>query len=255
MKYIRSDEEIKSIREACQIAATVLKQLVDTVEEGMTTYDLDQLGRKAIEELGAESACYNYRAGNNVFPAYTCLSLNDEIVHGIGTMRRSIQPGDVVSIDVVVRYNGFIGDNAQTVLIEPVANEDAALIEATRESLNYAISFARAGNRVGDISNAVERFIKRHNYGIVRDFVGHGVGKTMHEPPQIPNFGRRGSGSLLKPGMCLAIEPMINLGTGKVDMLDDGWTAVTQDRKNSAHFEHTVLVTNGEPEILTIPKK
>jgi methionyl aminopeptidase len=254
MKYIRSDEEIQSIREACQIAATVLKHLVDAVEEGMTTYDLDQLGRKAIEELGAESACHNYRAGDHVFPAHTCLSVNEEIVHGIGSMRRSILPGDVVSIDVVVRYRGFIGDNASTVLIEPVANENAALIEATRESLNYAISFARAGNRVGDISNAVERYIKRHNYGIVREFVGHGVGKTMHEPPQIPNFGRRGSGALLKPGMCLAIEPMINLGTGKVDMLDDGWTAISRDRKTSAHFEHTVLVTNGDPEILTIPQ-
>lgn len=254
MKYIRSDEEIQSIREACQIAATVLKRLVDTVEEGMNTYDLDQLGRRAIEELGAESACYNYRAGENVFPAHTCLSVNEEIVHGIGSIRRVIQPGDVVSIDVVVRYRGFIGDNASTVLIAPVADENAALIDATRESLNYAISFARAGNRVGDISNAVERFIKRHNLGIVREFVGHGVGRTMHEPPQIPNFGRRGSGSLLKPGMCLAIEPMINLGTGKVDMLDDGWTAVTRDRKPSAHFEHTVLVTNGDPEILTIPQ-
>jgi len=254
MKYIRSDEEIQSIREACQIAATVLKRLVDTVEEGMTTYDLDQLGRKAIEELGAESACFNYKAGEHVFPAHTCLSVNEEIVHGIGSIRRIIQPGDVVSIDVVVRYRGFIGDNATTVLIEPVADENANLIAATRESLYYAISFARAGNRVGDISNAVERFIKRHNYGIVRDFVGHGVGKTMHEPPQIPNFGRRGSGALLKPGMCLAIEPMINLGTDKVDMLDDGWTAVTRDRKPSAHFEHTVLITNGEPEILTIPQ-
>lgn len=254
MKYVRSAEEIQTIREACQIAATVLKRLVDTVEEGMTTYDLDQLGRKAIEELGAESACHNYRAGDNVFPAYTCLSLNEEIVHGIGSIRRTIQPGDVVSIDVVVRYRGFIGDNASTVLIEPVAHKNAELIEATRESLNYAISFAKAGNRVGDISNAVERFIKRHNYGIVRDFVGHGVGETMHEPPQIPNFGRRGSGALLKPGMCLAIEPMINLGTSKIDMLDDGWTAVTRDRKPSAHFEHTVLVTNGEPEILTIPQ-
>ncbi|MGZ0656550.1 type I methionyl aminopeptidase [Coraliomargarita sp. W4R53] len=254
MKYIRPNEEIQSIREACQIAATVLKRLVDTVGEGMTTYDLDQLGRKAMEELGAESACYNYRAGNNVFPAYTCLSVNEEVVHGIGSIRRTIQAGDVVSIDVVVNYRGFIGDNANTVLIEPVADENAALIDATRESLNYAISFARAGNRVGDISNAVERFIKRHNYGIVRDFVGHGVGATMHEAPQIPNFGRRGSGALLKPGMCLAIEPMINMGTGKIEMLDDGWTAVTQDRKPSAHFEHTVLVTNGEPEILTIPQ-
>jgi methionyl aminopeptidase len=254
MKSIRSDEEIQSIREACQIAATVLQQLCDAVAEGMTTYDLDQLGRKAIEALGAESACYNYRNGQHVFPGYTCISVNEEIVHGIGTMRRTIQAGDVVSIDVVVRYRGFIGDNARTVLIPPVADENQALIDATREALDYAITFARAGNRVGDISNAVQRFIKRHNYGIVREFVGHGVGPTMHEAPQIPNYGRRGSGALLKPGMALAIEPMINLGSAAIEMLDDGWTAVTRDRKPSAHFEHTVLVTGADPEILTIPK-
>ena len=236
MKTIRSDEEIQSIR------------------EGMTTYDLDQLGRKAIEALGAESACYNYRNGEHVFPAYTCISVNEEIVHGIGSMRRAIQGGDVVSIDVVVRYRGFIGDNAKTVLIPPVVDENQKLIDATSEALTYAISFARAGNRVGDISNAVQRFIKRHNYGIVREFVGHGVGATMHEAPQIPNYGRRGSGALLKPGMALAIEPMINLGGAAIEMLDDGWTAVTRDRKPSAHFEHTVLVTGGDPEILTIPK-
>lgn len=253
MKAIRSDEEIQSIREACQIAATVLKQLVDAVSEGMTTYDLDQLGRQAIAALGAESACYNYRAGGNVFPAHTCISVNEEIVHGIGSMRRIIRGGDVVSIDVVVRYRGFIGDNASTVLIPPVVDENRALVDATRDALDYAISFARAGNRVGDISNAVERFIKRHNYGIVRDFVGHGVGATMHEAPQIPNYGRRGSGAKLKPGMALAIEPMINLGGAAVEMLDDGWTAVTRDRKPSAHFEHTVLVTSKDPEILTIP--
>ena len=254
MKAIRSDEEIQSIREACQIAATVLKRLVDAVGEGMTTYDLDQLGRKAIEALGAESACYNYRNGEHVFPAYTCISVNEEIVHGIGSMLRPIVGGDVVSIDVVVRYRGFIGDHASTVLIPPVVDENQALINATREALDYAISFARAGNRVGDISNAVQRFIKRHNYGIVREFVGHGVGATMHEAPQIPNYGRRGSGALLKPGMALAIEPMINLGGAAIEMLDDGWTAVTRDRKPSAHFEHTVLVTGADPEILTIPK-
>jgi methionyl aminopeptidase len=254
MKSIRSDEEIRSIREACQIAATVLKTLCDAVTEGMTTYDLDQLGRKTMESLGAESACYNYNSGSNLFPAYTCLSVNEEIVHGIGSLRRIIQAGDVVSIDVVVRYKGFIGDNAATVLIPPFTPENETLINVTRESLKYAISFARAGNRVGDISNAVERFIKRYKFGIVREFVGHGVGKTMHEPPQIPNFGRRGSGALLKPGMALAIEPMINLGSAGVEMLDDGWTAVTKDRKPSAHFEHTVLVTDGEPEILTFLK-
>jgi len=254
MKYIRTDEEIQSIREACQIAANVLQTLVRATTAGITTYDLDQLGRKEIEAYGAESACYNYRSGSHVFPAHTCISVNDEIVHGIGSIKRVVQPGDVVSLDVVIAYKGFIGDNAKTVLIEPVARENADLIAATAAALDYAITFARAGNRVGDISNAVERTIKRHRYGIVREFVGHGVGKTMHEAPQIPNFGRRGSGAQLKPGMALAIEPMINLGTGKVKMLDDGWTAVTQDGKPSAHFEHTVLVTNSEPEILTIPK-
>jgi methionyl aminopeptidase len=255
MKPIRSDEDIQSIREACSIAATVLKKLVDSVEEGMTTYDLDQLGRTTIEALGAESACFNYRNGPHVFPAYTCISVNEEIVHGIGNLRRVIRGGDVVSIDVVIRYRGFIGDNARTVLIAPVAEANQRLVDATEQALDYAISFARAGNRVGDISNAVERFIKRHKFGIVRDFVGHGVGATMHEPPQIPNYGRRGSGALLKPGMALAIEPMINLGGAAIEMLDDGWTAVTRDRKPSAHFEHTVLVTNGDPEILTIAKK
>jgi len=256
MKAIRSDEEIQSIRDACEIAATVLQEMVEATREGVTTYDLDQLGRKTIAELGAESACHNYRNGAHVFPAYTCISVNEEIVHGIGSMRRVIQPGDLVSLDVVVRYKGYIGDNATTLGIAPVAEANAALLSATRDALDYAISFARAGNRVGDLSNAVERFIKRQgSYGIVREFVGHGVGKTMHEAPQIPNFGKRGSGSVLKPGMALAIEPMINLGGAAVEILDDGWTAVTRDRKPSAHFEHTVLVTTDEPEILTIPKK
>ena len=255
MKKIRTDEEIQSIREACQIAATVLKQLSDVVCAGMTTYDLDQMGRKAIESFGAESACYNYRSGDKIFPAYTCISLNDEIVHGIGTMRRVIKGGDVVSIDVVVRYRGYIGDNARTVLIAPFTDENRSLVDATQKALDYAISFVRAGNRVGDISNAVQRFIKRHNYGIVREFVGHAVGASMHEKPEIPNYGRRSSGALLKPGMTLAIEPMINLGSPEIRMLEDGWTAVTKDEKPSAHFEHTVLVTNAEPEMLTIPKK
>jgi methionyl aminopeptidase len=161
----------------------------------------------------------------------------------------------LVSLDVVVRYRGMIGDNATTVGVAPVAEENQALLEATRESLNYAITYARPGNRVGDISNAVERFIKRRKYGIVREFVGHGVGASMHEAPQIPNFGPRARGARLKPGMALAIEPMINLGTAALDMLDDGWTAVTRDRKPSAHFEHTVLITDSEPEILTILKK
>jgi methionyl aminopeptidase len=255
MQSIRTVDEIQAIREACQVAAAVLARMVESVAVGITTYDLDQIGRKYIAELGADSACFNYRHENQVFPAYTCISVNEEIVHGIGSMQRTIAAGDLVSLDVVVRYRGMIGDNATTVGVAPVAEENQALLEATRESLNYAITYARPGNRVGDISNAVERFIKRRKYGIVREFVGHGVGASMHEAPQIPNFGPRARGARLKPGMALAIEPMINLGTAALDMLDDGWTAVTRDRKPSAHFEHTVLITDSEPEILTILKK
>jgi methionyl aminopeptidase len=251
VKPVRTVEAIQAIREACQVAATVLARMVDAVEIGMNTYDLDQFGRKAIAELGAESACFNYRYQNNIFPGYTCISVNEEIVHGIGSLHRTIAPGDLVSLDVVVRYRGMIGDNATTVGVPPVAPENQTLLDATRQSLNYAIAYARAGNRVGDISNAVERSIKPHKYGIVREFVGHGLGAGMHEPPQIPNFGSRGRGPLLKPGMALAIEPMINRGKAAIDMLDDGWTAVTRDRLPSAHFEHTVLITESDPEILT----
>ncbi len=255
LKSIRSTAEIQSIREACQIAATVLQRLSEAVEIGMTTYDLDQLGRSEIASLGAESACYNYTHGDVRFPSYTCISINEEVVHGIGRLERIIREGDAVSMDVVVRYNGFIGDNATTVIVGSAAPEIVDLVTSTRESLDYAVNYVRPGNRVGDISNAVERFIKKRGYGIVRDFVGHGVGSTMHEAPQIPNFGRRGHGSLLKPGMALAIEPMINLGGPEIRILDDGWTAVTRDGKCSAHFEHTILVTDDVPEILTIPKK
>lgn len=254
MQITRTVEAIQAIREACQVAAEVLAYMVETVEAGMTTYDLDQMGRKKIAELGAESACFNYRHEKNIFPAYTCISINEEIVHGIGRIDRVIAEGDLVSLDVVVRHRGMIGDNAKTVGIAPIAETHQALLDATRDSLNYAINYARAGNRVGDISNAVERFIKKRNYGIVREFVGHGVGESMHEAPQIPNFGPRKRGALLKPGMTLAIEPMVNLGTAAIQMLDDGWTAVTRDRQPSAHFEHTVLITESDPEILTLLK-
>jgi methionyl aminopeptidase len=254
MKPIRTEDEIRPIREACAIAATVLERVVAAVGEGISTYELDQIGRRSIAELGAESACHNYRVGSQVFPAYTCISLNEEVVHGIGSLKRVVRPGDVVSVDVVVRYRGFIGDNARTIIVPPASEENERLVSATASALDYAIGFARAGNRVGDISNAVERFIKRYKFGIVRDFVGHGVGATMHEEPQIPNFGRRGTGPVLQPGMALAIEPMINRGGPGVEVLSDGWTAVTKDREPSAHFEHTVLVTAGAPEILTIPK-
>lgn len=251
MKAIRSDSEISAIAESCEIAALVLRDLVDVAVEGISTYDLDQIGKAKMAEYGAKSACYNYRHGANIFPAYTCISINEEIVHGIGRIDRIVQEGDLVSLDVCVSYNGYIGDNAKTIAIGTVDTKLENLLEDTQNALLKGIDCARAGNRVGDISNAIESFIKPKGYGIVRDFVGHGVGKTMHELPQIPNFGKKGTGSLLNPGMTLAIEPMINLGTPKIRFLKDGWTAVTADRQPSAHFEHTILVTDGDPQILT----
>ncbi|MGE9289464.1 MAG: type I methionyl aminopeptidase [Puniceicoccales bacterium] len=247
-----SEKQIPVLREACEVAARVLADMADFVGAGMNTYDLDQFGKKRIAEYGAESACYQYRVRDLVFPSHTCLSVNDEIVHGIGRLDRQIQEGDVVSIDVVVRYHGMIGDNARTVIVGKGKPADEKLLAVTRTALNRGIEQAVVGNRVGDISHTIQNYVEKNGFSVVRDFVGHGVGETMHEEPQIPNFGRRRSGPKLVPGMALAIEPMVNAGTHKIEMLGDGWTAVTKDRKRSAHFEHTVLITDEGPEILTV---
>ena len=217
----------------------------------MNTYDLDQFGKKKLAEYGAASACYQYKVRDLVFPSHTCLSINEEVVHGIGRLDRQIKDGDVVSVDVCVRYEGMIGDNARTIIMGQANPKDEKLLEVTRNALERGIAQATAGNRVGEISHAIQSYVQKNGYGVVRDFVGHGVGKTMHEEPQIPNYGRRRSGAKLKPGMALAIEPMVNVGTHKIEMQGDGWTASTKDGKRSAHFEHTVLVTDGDPEILT----
>lgn len=251
---IKTADEIAAMREACAIAATVLDRMCNLVEPGINTYDLDQHGKSLIETFGARSACYNYRVGSRVFPAFTCLSVNDEVVHGIGSMKKVLRDGDNIAVDVVIEYNGFIGDNARTVLVGKGSAEMEFLLKSTEEALYAAIDFARPGKRVGDISHAVEKFIGARKLGIVREFVGHGVGRSMHEEPQIPNFGRRNTGAKLYPGMTLAIEPMVNLGKHPIQIDDDGWTARTRDGKASAHFEHTVLVTEDGPEILTQPK-
>lgn len=247
---------LQGIRQACRIAATVLHRMVEATAVGVTTYDLDQLAKRELAALGASSACFNYnpRGSLNPYPAYTCISVNEAVVHGIPSLQQVLQEGDVVSLDVVVDYQGWIGDNATTVVLGSVPSGVQNLVDATREALNRAIAVARCGNRVGDISHAVESYLRKQRLGIVRDFVGHGVGASMHEEPQIPNFGRARTGALLKPGMALAIEPMVTLGSPKLEFLEDGWTAVTRDRKPAAHFEHTVLITEDEAEILTIPE-
>ena len=250
---VRNEKQMKSIREAAQVAATVLDRMCELVAPGMNTYDLDQSGRRFIDELGGESACYRYHVGSRIYPAYTCLSINDEVVHGIGSIDRVLKEGDVISVDVCTRYNGYIGDNCRTVPVGSVEPDVQRLLDVTEDSMYAGIRAARRGNRVGKISNAVQRMVEDAGFSVIRDFVGHGVGKSLHEEPQIPNFGRPGNGPKLREGVVLCIEPMVNMGRRAVKMSDDGWTALSADGSVSAHFEHTIIVTGEGPEILSVP--
>jgi methionyl aminopeptidase len=253
---IKNSEAIKRMRESCAIAATVLARLKEQVRPGITTYDLDQIGRELIASFGARSACHGYQLHSRRYPAYTCLSVNEEVVHGIGSLKRILRDGDIISLDVVVEYNGYIGDNAITVPVGVIAPHTAELLKVTGEALFLGIKQAVAGNRIGDISHAIQTFVESHGFSLVREMVGHGVGREMHEEPQIPNFldRPRKRTEEIKPGMTLAIEPMVNLGRYQVRTLSDGWTIVTSDGSPSAHFEHTVLTTESAPEILTIAR-
>lgn len=251
---IKNKEGIVRMREACAIAATVLDQLKPLVRPGITTQDLEEAGREFIARLGARSACYGYQNGSRRYPAHTCISVNDEVVHGIPSFKRVLREGDIVSLDVVVWYNGYIGDNAYTMPVGAIAPELETLLRVTREALDLGIKQAQVGKRIGDVANAIQTYVEAHHFSVVREMVGHGVGVSMHEPPEIPNFGRKGTLDKIKPGMTLAIEPMVNMGGFRTKTLSDGWTIVTADGSPSAHFEHTVLTTEDGPEILTIPK-
>jgi len=250
---IKNSREIEAMRQTCRIAANVLDKLSAFVAPGVSTYDLDQEGRKLIEGYGARSACYNYQVGGRRYPGFTCLSVNEVVVHGIGSLQQVLREGDIVTLDICVVYNGWIGDNARTYRVGQVSPDVEHLLTATEEAMYKGIAKARRGNRVGDISNTVQRYVEERGLGVVREFVGHGVGRSMHEAPQLPNYGRRGTGERLAPGMTLCIEPMVTLGSPEVDFAPDGWTAYARDRKPAAHFEHTVLITHDEPEILTLP--
>lgn len=251
---IKNKDGIAKMREACAIAATVLEQLKPLVRAGITTQDLEEAGRDWIARLGARSACYGYQHGSRRYPAHTCISVNDEVVHGIPSFKRILREGDIVSLDVVVWNDGYVGDNAFTVPVGPVSSVVEKLLRVSREALDLGIKQAQVGNRIGDISHAIQHYCEAHGFSLVRDMVGHGVGVSMHEPPEIPNFGRKGSGDKIKAGMTLAIEPMVNLGHHKTKTLSDGWTVVAADGSPSAHFEHTVLTTDRGPEILTLPR-
>jgi methionyl aminopeptidase len=250
---IKDRQGITRMREACAIAATVLDSLKPLVRPGITTMDLEEAGRAEIARLGARSACFGYTHGGRAYPAHTCISVNEEVVHGIPSFKRVLREGDIVSLDIVIEFNGYIGDNAATVPVPPVLPEVEKLLRVTREALDIGVRAALVGNRIGDISNSIQTHVEANGFSVVRDMVGHGVGTSMHEPPEIPNFGRRGAGEKIKPGMTLAIEPMVNLGGYATRILPDGWTVVSADGSPSAHFEHTVLTTEKGPEILTIP--
>jgi methionyl aminopeptidase len=254
MIRLKNERQVRGIREACVVAATVLQELKAMVRPGISTQDLEEAGKSAMTRLGATSASHGYQIGSRRYPAHTCISVNEEVVHGIPGLRRILRDGDIVSLDVVVRYQGYIGDNAVTVPVGSIAPALRDLLQVTEQALRLGISAALVGNRIGDISAAVQRYVESHGFSVVRDLVGHGVGLEMHEAPQIPNFGRPGSGDRIKAGMTLAIEPMVNLGAYRTKTLSDGWTVVTSDGSPSAHFEHTVLTTEQGPEILTIPR-
>ncbi|MDL2232880.1 type I methionyl aminopeptidase [Ruminococcaceae bacterium OttesenSCG-928-L11] len=248
MIVLKTSSELELMRVACQISAQALVVGGEMVKPGVTTAQIDKAIHKFIKSQNAIPSFLGY----NGFPASACISINDEVIHGIPG-GRVIQPGDIVSIDVGALYKGFNGDNAATFAAGEISPEAQRLMDVTRESLHMGIAAALSGNRVGDVSNAVQTYVEQYGFGIVREFVGHGVGKDMHEAPEVPNFGKAGRGPRLTAGMTIAIEPMINMGGGGVKMLSDGWTIKTADGSLSAHFEHTIAITDNGPAILTTP--
>ena len=247
MIVLKTSRELKIMREAGRISAKALQLVGEAVEPGITTYELDKIAYDYIVSEGAKPGFLGYGG----FPASACISINNQVIHGIPSKDVKICEGDIVSVDLGAVYEGYNGDNAATFACGDISDEAKRLIDATRESLYEGIRAAHVGGRIGDISNAVQRYVEARGYSVVKQFVGHGVGASLHEDPEVPNFGRAGHGVRLLPGMTLAIEPMVNIGTPDVSTLSDGWTVITKDGKLSAHFEHSIAVTNDGPVILT----
>ena len=245
---LRTADEIAAIREACRVVAEVLDELVAACLPGVTTFDLDRIAAAGARSRGAAPAFLGYQG----FPASLCVSVNDEVVHGIPSRDRVLREGDIVGVDFGVMLEGWFGDSARTVGVGTISAGARRLLEAGEGALSRAISAALPGRAVGDIGAAVQAYVEVQGFSVVRDFVGHGIGRRLHEPPQVPNVGIPGVGVRLQAGMVLAIEPMVNAGGPDVETLDDGWTAVTADGGLSAHFEHTVALTEKGPEILTL---
>ncbi len=250
MIVLKTSRELAIMREAGRISAMALKFAGEAVEPGVSTWEIDRVARKYIESQGAVPSFLGYGG----FPASACISVNNVVIHGIPSKHQIIKAGDIVSIDIGATYEGYNGDNAFTFPCGEISPEAQRLLDATRESLYEGIKQAKAGNRLGDIGSAVQRYVEARGYSVVRDFVGHGVGAKLHEDPSVPNYGTPGRGVRLLPGMTIAIEPMVNQGRHEVQVQKDGWTTVTRDGKLSAHFEHTIAITPDGPVILTKPE-
>ncbi len=250
MIILKSERDLEAMRPACAVAGAVLNEVAAFIQPGVTTREVDEFAAGRIKHYGAKSAFFGYRK----YPCQICISVNDQVVHGLAN-ERPLRFGDIVSLDVGVIYGGYIGDTARTVAVGGCGVAAQRLMDVTERALYEAIAQAVPGNRVTDISRTIQNYVEGNGYSVVREFVGHGVGRTMHEEPQVPNFVDPKSNQKLRPGMTLAIEPMVNAGQPGVKILNDGWTVVTQDGSLSAHFEHTVLIAEGEPEILTWPEQ
>lgn len=247
MIVLRTAKEIEKMRKACIISAGALQVAGEAVKPGVTTYEIDQIAYRYIKKQGAEPNFLNLYG----FPATACISINDEVIHGIPSKTRVLQEGDIVSIDLGAKVDGYNGDNAATFAVGKISEEAKRLCDTTRESLYKGIEQAVAGNRIGDIAYAVQSYCEERGFSVVREYTGHGVGTKLHEDPSVPNYGTAGRGQRLLPGMTIAIEPMINMGKKEVKQLPDGWTVKTLDGKLSAHFEHTIAITSNGPLILT----
>ncbi|MCI5534505.1 MAG: type I methionyl aminopeptidase [Firmicutes bacterium] len=248
MIIIKSKQELDLMREAGKVCGQILRDLAEIIKPGISTLEIDRFVEKTVREHGMTAAEKGYCG----YPASVCVSINDEVVHGIPSKKRHLREGDIVSCDLVVEYKGYMADAARTYPVGEVSPEAMHLIETAERAFFNGIAYAKPGYRLQDISHAIQETVEGEGFGVIRDFVGHGIGSEMHEDPQIPNVGKAGKGPRLQPGMTLAIEPMITQGTWEVDVLEDDWTAVTLDGGLAAHYENTVVITDGEPELLTL---
>jgi methionyl aminopeptidase len=248
---LKSKDELRQMREAGLVAAEILEDLCTAAKPGVSTWELDQIARRGIEKHKVKSAFLGY--ASPPYPAVVCTSINEVIVHGIPRKNEVLQDGDIIGIDFGIFKHGFCADTARTVCVGEVSAEKRKLVDTAREALDAAIALCKPGNRLGDLGHTIQSYAESRGYSVVRQFVGHGTGRQMHEDPQVPNFGESGSGKRMKTGLVIAVEPMVNAGTPEVEVLDDNWTAVTKDRSMSAHFEHTIAVTDDGPWVLTRP--